>query len=114
MAFDLHVGINDSGAGTPTSRSAQLQVYAVAEGGGPGPVTTPAAPEGQRWNWNRREIAEWLIDVAKSGTRSIAGIDHAFSFPTSYLVRYGLEGWDHFLDDFCRHWPTDEPHTYVD
>jgi hypothetical protein len=114
MAFDLHIGINYSGAGTPTSRSAQLQVYAVAGGRGPGPVTTPAAPVGQHWNWNRREIAEWLIDLAKSGTRSIAVIDHAFSFPISYLVRYGLEDWDQFLDDFCRHWPTDEPHTYVD
>jgi hypothetical protein len=56
----------------------------------------------------------WLIDLAKSGTRCIAGIDHAFSFPISYFVRYGLEDWDQFLDDFCRHWPTDEPHTYVD
>jgi hypothetical protein len=114
VAFDLHVGVNYSGAGTPTSRSAQLQVYAVAGGRGPGPMTTPAAPEGQRWNWNRREIAEWLIDLAESGTRFIAGIDHAFSVPIAYFERYRLKDWDRFLDDFRTHWPTDEPHNYVD
>jgi hypothetical protein len=107
VTFDLHVGINYSGAGTPTSRSAPLQVYAVAGGRVPEPVTTPAAPDGQRWNWSRREIAGWLIDLAKSGTRYIAGIDHAFSFPIVDFERYGLKDWDQFLDDFRTHWPTD-------
>jgi hypothetical protein len=41
-------------------------------------------------------------------TRHI-GIDHAFSFPMSYMRRYGIETWDQFLDDFMRHWPTAEP-----
>jgi hypothetical protein len=114
MAFDLHVGINYSGAGAPTSRLALMQVYAAAEGRGPEPVRTPAAPEGQRWNWSRKEIADWLIGLPQSGQRFVAGIDHAFSFPLSYFERYKLKGWDHFLDDFGRHWPTARPHTYVD
>jgi hypothetical protein len=114
MAFDRYIGINYSGAETPTSRMARLQVYAVTGGGAPKPVTTPAAPEGQHWNWSRREIAEWLIGLARSKTRFIAGIDHAFSFPVSYFDRYKLKGWDQFLDDFGRHWPTDDPHVYVD
>jgi uncharacterized short protein YbdD (DUF466 family) len=114
VAFDLHVGINYSGAGSPTSRSAQLQVYAVAKDQKPAPVTPPAIPEGQRWNWCRKEIADWLIELAKAGRRFIAGIDHAFSFPVAYFERYGLKDWDQFLDDFRTHWPTDEPHTYVD
>jgi hypothetical protein len=25
-----------------------------------------------------------------------------------------MQNWDIFLDDFCAHWPTDSPHTYVD
>jgi hypothetical protein len=114
VAFDMHIGIDYSGAGAPTSRMAQLQVYAVTEGREPEPLRTPAAPEDQRWNWSRKEIAEWLIGQARSGTRFVAGIDHAFSFPLSYFERYKLTGWCEFLDDFCRHWPTDRPHTYVD
>jgi hypothetical protein len=114
MVFDLYIGINYSGAETPSSRMARLQVYAVTRGVAPEPVTTPAAPEGQHWNWNRREIAEWLIGLARSKTRFVAGIDHAFSFPVSYFDRYKLKGWDQFLDDFGRHWPTDDPHAYVD
>lgn len=46
---------------------------------------------------------------------TIVGIDHAFSFPMRYFERHGLEpDWQCFLDDFCAHWPTDQPHTYVD
>jgi hypothetical protein len=66
VAFDLYIGIDYSGAGTATSRSSHLQVYAVLESRGPEPVRTPAAPEGQHWNWSRKEIAEWLIDLAES------------------------------------------------
>lgn len=44
-------------------------------------------------------------------TRHI-GIDHAFSFPMSYMQRFGIETWDQFLDDFMRHWPTADPHEY--
>lgn len=34
--------------------------------------------------------------------------------PDSYFERYGLKSWPLFLDDFCKHWPTDADHTYVD
>jgi hypothetical protein len=44
-------------------------------------------------------------------TRHI-GIDHAFSFPMSYMQRFGIETSDQFLDDFMRHWPTADPHEY--
>lgn len=60
------------------------------------------------------EIAEWLVKKAKSGTRFIVGIDHAFSFPRSYFCRYKIRDWGHFLDDFTEHWPLDEPHVFVD
>ena len=45
----------------------------------------------------------------------LVGIDHAFSFPLRYFDKYGLErNWPSFLDDFQRHWPTDEDNVYVD
>ena len=30
------------------------------------------------------------------------------------MERFGIETWDQFLEDFMRHWPTADPHTYVD
>lgn len=113
MDFNLHIGIDYSGAETPTSRLAGLQVYA-ATAGVPERVTTPAAPESKTWNWTRQEIAEWLIEQARSSQRFLAGIDHAFSFPMSYFQRYKIKSWSAVLEDFVQHWPTHEPHTYID
>jgi hypothetical protein len=46
---------------------------------------------------------------------TLVGIDHGFSFPLCYFEVHGLlPDWPAFLDDFQRHWPTDEDHTYVD
>ena len=48
-------------------------------------------------------------------TPTLVGIDHGFSFPLRYFEVHGLKpDWPTFLDDFLRHWPTDEDHTYVD
>ena len=33
-------------------------------------------------------------------------IDHAFSFPQSYMHRHGLESWEGFLRDFEENYPT--------
>jgi hypothetical protein len=111
---ERYIGIDYSGAATPTSRLANLQVYAADGHQEPNRISTPAAPEGRHWNWSRQEIAEWLIDQIRSGIRLIAGIDHAFSFPHRYFQRYELTSWDQFLDDFVEHWPTHEPHVFVD
>jgi len=55
-------------------------------------------------------VAELRSDVP-----TIVGIDHAFSFPLRYFETHGLEyDWPGFLDDFQRHWPTDEDNIYVD
>ena len=113
MSFDLHIGIDYSGAETPRSRLAGLQVYAAYRSD-PEAIPTPIAANGERRNWNRQEIAGWLIGLVKTGRHFIAAIDHGFSFPSSYFQRYGLTTWDAFLDDFCEHWPTAEPNTYVD
>ncbi|MBS1232683.1 MAG: hypothetical protein H6R42_337 [Nitrospirae bacterium] len=72
-------------------------------------------PPSPRRYWTRRGIAEWLRDELSKGRLTIAGIDHAFSFPLRYFESHFLQpGWEKFLDDFQQHWPTDEDHMYVD
>jgi len=113
MTFDMHIGIDYSGRDTPLSRTPGLQVYASFDKAEPRPIRTLKAPNGANWNWCRKEIAEWLIDRARSQVTFIAGIDHGFAFPVSYFQRYNLKTWEGFLNDFCQHWPTDDDHTYV-
>lgn len=113
--FELFIGIDYSGAQTPTSRLKALQVYAARPGAASEKQIGPArSNNGGAVNWTRAEIAHWLIGLARDGVPYIAGIDHAFSFPLSYFERYGLSDWTRFLDDFVRYWPTDQDHVYVD
>lgn len=66
--FDWHIGIDYSGAETPTSRLAGLQVFAASAD--MLPTSVRAVPEHPTWNWTRRGIAEWLIRLRRS-TRSV-------------------------------------------
>lgn len=111
MKFARHIGIDYSGAETPTSRLRALQVYAATPDGEPLKICTPAE---RAKNWSRLEIAQYCHKVLQAGEPMMIGIDHGFSFPLSYMQRYGIPSWDAFLDDFMRHWPTADPHTYVD
>jgi hypothetical protein len=64
--------------------------------------------------WSRRGIAEWLTASLSEETPTLVGIDHGFSFPLQYFQENNLPlNWMAFLDDFQRHWPTDE-NIYVD
>lgn len=112
--FDVHVGIDYSGRQKPTSRTPALQVYAAFDAQEPRRVSCPASNEKTFKNWCRKEIAEWLIELAKKDVTFIAGIDHGFSFPIDYFERYRVRTWPVFLDDFTEHWPTDRDDTYVD
>lgn len=111
MRFARYIGIDYSGAQTPTSRLKALQVYAAAADGEPAKISTPT--EGAK-NWTRLEIAQYCLNLLQTGDPVIIGIDHGFSFPLSYMQRYGISNWDQFLADFMRHWPTADPHTYID
>ena len=72
-------------------------------------------PPCPRKYWTRRGIAEWLVERLAEDTPTLVGIDHGFSFPLRYFEVHGLKpDWPAFLDDFQRHWPTDEDHIYVD
>jgi hypothetical protein len=105
--YTRFIGIDYSGADIPTARLKGLQVYEAIPGGLPQRVTSPAATKHAPRNWTRQEIAHWLIGLAREGRPFIAGIDHGFSLPDSYLQRHALKNWPQFLDDFCRHWPAD-------
>lgn len=110
MNFTRFIGIDYSGAETPETRLKGLQAYQATPNTEPRPVrpTLPAR------NWSRRELAHWLLAELQGDAPLLIGIDHGFSFPLGYFERYGLGSWPAFLDDFCRHWPTDEPGCSVD
>ena len=69
----------------------------------------------RRTYWSRRGVAERLIELLTEETPTLIGIDHGFSFPLRYFETHSLKlDWAAFLDDFQRHWPTNEDHAYVD
>jgi hypothetical protein len=111
-AFARTIGIDYSGAKTPASSLKGLRVY-LAEGDAlPVEVHPPPSP---RKYWTRKGVAEWLVERLAEEVPTLVGIDHGFSFPSDYFETHGLlPDWQHFLDDFQRHWPTDEDHVYVD
>jgi len=111
-AFKRYIGIDYSGAETPTSSLKGLRLYEADPEMSAQEVQPPPSP---RKYWTRRGIAEWLVVSLASGPPTLVGIDHGFSFPLRYFERHGLQlDWPLFLDDFQRHWPTDEDHTYVE
>lgn len=111
QAFARTIGIDYSGAETPTASLKGLRVY-LAEGDGQA-VEVPPPPSPRKY-WTRKGIAEWLVESLAEDTPTLVGIDHGFSFPLRYFeVHQLLLDWPAFLDDFQRHWPTDE-NIYVD
>ncbi len=110
--FDQYIGIDYSGAQTPSSSLKGLRVYQADRTSSPVEVQPP--PSARRY-WTRRELAEWLCDELCKSIPTIVGIDHGFSFPLRYFETHLLApDWPAFLDDFQRHWPTDGEHIYVD
>lgn len=110
--FARTIGIDYSGAETAESSLKGLRVYQTVGEDEPKEVLPPPGPKKY---WTRKGLADWLIYTLDGNGPTIVGIDHAFSFPMRYFERHGIvSDWTAFLDDFCRHWPTDQPNTYVD
>jgi hypothetical protein len=110
-AFARYIGIDYSGAKTPTSSLTGLRVYLADQLSPPLEVHPPPSP---RKYWTMRGVAEWLVERISEDSPALVGIDHGFSFPQEYFDKYGLPyEWPSFLDDFFRHWPTHEDDTYV-
>jgi hypothetical protein len=104
--FDRYVGIDCSGAKTPTSSLPGLRVYVANRNSFPSEVQPPSSP---RKYWTRRGIAEWLVEHLSEARPTLVGIDHGFSFPVRFFDEYRLpHEWPAFLDDFQKHWPTDQ------
>jgi hypothetical protein len=111
-AFERYIGIDYSGAETCESSLKGLRVYMADRATEPREVAPPPRP---RKNWTRKEIAQWLVQRLVETPATLVGIDHGFSFPLKYFEKYDIpHDWPVFLDDFQKHWPTDEPNTYVD
>jgi hypothetical protein len=110
--FQSYIGIDYSGAQTPTASLKGLRVYRTD---GRHPPEEVAPPPGPRRYWTRRGIAEWLVERLAGDGPVLVGLDHGFSFPLRYFEAHGLlPDWSGFLDDFQRHWPTDEDQATVD
>ena len=110
-SFSRHLGIDYSGTQTPTSSLPGLRVYAADRRSPPAEVLPPPSP---RKYWTRRGVAEWLAERLAEEEPTLVGIDHGFSFPLAYFERHRLpHDWTAFLEDFQRHWPTDDD-IYVD
>jgi hypothetical protein len=110
-ACSRYIGIDNSGAKTPTASLNGLRVYLADGDARPAEVLPPPSP---RKYWTRKGIAEWLVERLSEDAPTFVGIDHGFSFPMRYCAKHGLKrDWPTFLDDFQRHWPTDED-IYVD
>jgi len=109
--FQRYLGIDYSGAETPSRSLKGLRLYASTPTEEPAEILPPPSP---RKYWTRCGIAEWLVAALRWGPPTLVGIDHAFSFPIRYFEVHRIPpDWPAFLDDFQHHWPTDEPDLYV-
>ena len=104
--FTRYIGVDYSGAQTPTASLNGLRVFLVEGDKPPAEVLPPPSP---RKYWTRRCVAEWLVEKLAEDVPTLVGIDHGFSFPLRYFEFHNLPpDWQEFLDDFQRHWPIDE------
>lgn len=111
MKFNCYIGVDYSGAQTAYSSLPGLRIYRADQIAPP--VEVPP-PKSQRKYWSRAGIADSLADRLAEDGPALIGIDHGFSFPLAYFDKYRLpHDWSAFLEDFQRHWPTDEA-IYVD
>jgi hypothetical protein len=110
--FERYLGVDYSGAETPTSSLKGLRLYEATPTDLPTEVPPPPSP---RKYWTRRGLAEWLATELRDGPPALVGIDHGFSFPLRYFeVHHIPPDWPNFLDDFQHHWPTDSDNMYVE
>ncbi len=110
--FERFIGIDYSGAATPSSSLKGLRVYLATQEREAVEVLPPSSP---RKYWTRQGIAHWLLETLREPIPTLVGIDHGFSFPLRYFEHHRLApDWDKFLRDFQRHWPTDGQYVYVD
>jgi len=105
--FQRYVGVHYAGRKGPEERLRQIRVFVALEDSSPYQAYNEADSDGGRWS--RRELATWLLALlGEADVPTALGIDHAFSFPLTYLQRNHLTNWDQFLYDFEANVPTQE------
>ena len=103
--FERYIGIDYSGAATPSTSLKGLRIYAATLMQTPTEILPPPGP---RKYWTRRGLAEWLAVELRDEQATLVGIDHAFSFPLRYFETHRIpRDWPGFLTDFQQHWPAD-------
>lgn len=103
--FERYLGIRYSGRKEPTAPLPEIRVFCAREDR---EVYQEFNARGKDGEWSRRDLAEWLGAELAQEVPTAVGLDHAFSFPRTYMDRHGLASWDDFLRDFNAHWPTQE------
>ena len=81
-AFERYIGIDYSGAQTPTSSLKGLRVYAADRLTVPQEVEPPPSP---RKYWTRRGIAEWLVERLSEGHADARRHRPRFFIPAAIL-----------------------------
>ena len=101
-----HVLVSHAVVDAPWHRPPPCQVGQSARCSHP---ADPSAASGAAGYRGRDTITEWLCVELTRPAPAIVGIDHAFSFPLPLLRGARADpNWLAFLDDFLRHWPTDQ------
>jgi len=85
--IDRYIGIDYSGARTPTASLKGLRVYLADRASLPFEISPQPSPGKY---WTRRRVAEWLAERLAELVRTLVGIDHGFSFPIRYFERHEL------------------------
>lgn len=101
--FRRYIGIDYSGASSPTKPVRGLKVFCAEEEQKPEPQfsTHPQTP-----NWDRDRLASWLLERITDEVPCIVGIDHAFSYTREAMDELACNSWDEFLDWFDECWAT--------
>ena len=76
------------------------------------PVEVPPPSSPRKYGPARASPNGWWSGSPRTCPRWSASTT-AFPFHCAISRRTGVPKWSRFLDDFQRHWPTDEDHTYV-
>jgi hypothetical protein len=102
--FQQYIGVRYSGRKDPGDPIPNIKVFTAVEDHEPFQERSQGHASGR---WSRRDLAEWLLEQVTGADPVIVGIDHAFSFPQTYMDRHDLKSWKAFLEDFEENWPTD-------
>lgn len=102
-SFGAYVGVDYSGASRPYEPISGLSVFRARDNEAPEEMRP-----GTGGRWSRKVLAEHLGECLAQNSRTMVGIDHAFSIPIESMEQHGARSWDAFLEYFTSMWQTDK------